>query len=182
MEHFCGNRFAHERNFIMLYKQKNFAPPNFRVSWTLYYDWKGTCFWHFAMPAGKSIFCALNYTSNTIVCMGSAVWMVLLSWLIQLLGYLCTGIPILHWDTYAPLLSWHIQLLGYLRSLGIQLLGYLCLDTYAPSNVGVAVTGAGVVAKKSEQHKISKYSHLDSTYMFIPVAVETSGVFGLQAP
>ena len=37
------------------------------------------------------------------------------------------------------------------------------------------------MAKKSEQHKISKCSHLDSTYVFIPVAVETSGVFGPQS-
>ena len=41
-----------------------------------------------------------------------------------------------------------------------------CSDTYAPSNIGVAATGAGAVEEKSEQHKISKYSHLDSTYMF----------------
>ena len=52
---------------------------------------------------------------------------------------------------------------------------------YAPSNVGVAVTGAGAVVEKSEQHNISQCSHLDSTYMFIPVAVETSGVLGPQA-
>ena len=54
-------------------------------------------------------------------------------------------------------------------------------DTYAPSYTGVAVTGAGAVVEKSEQHKISKYSHLDSTYMFIPVAVETSGALGSQS-
>ena len=56
-----------------------------------------------------------------------------------------------------------------------------CSDTYAPSNIGVAVTGAGAVAEKSEQHKICKYSHLDSSYMFTPMAVETSGVFGPQS-
>ena len=36
-----------------------------------------------------------------------------------------------------------------------------CSDTYALSNIEVAVTGAGAVAEKSEQH-ICKYSHLDS--------------------
>ena len=36
-----------------------------------------------------------------------------------------------------------------------------CLGTYAPSNIGVAVTGAGVAGEKSEQHSISKYFHLD---------------------
>ena len=56
-----------------------------------------------------------------------------------------------------------------------------CSDTYAPFNIWVAVTGAEAVAEKSEQHKISKYLHLDSTYLFIPVVIETSGIFGLQA-
>ena len=56
-----------------------------------------------------------------------------------------------------------------------------CTDTYTPSSIGAAVTGAGAVAEKSEQHKASKYSHLDSNYMFIPVAVETSGVIGPQS-
>ena len=61
--------------------------------------------------------------------------------------------------------------------MGCYLFGYL----YTPSNIGVAVTGAGAMAEKSEQHKISKYLHLHSTYMFIPMAVETSGIFGLQS-
>ena len=56
-----------------------------------------------------------------------------------------------------------------------------CSDTYTLSNIGVAVTGAGAMAEKSEKHKIAKYSHLDSSYMFIPMAVETSGVFGPQS-
>ena len=58
-----------------------------------------------------------------------------------------------------------------------------CTDTYTPSNIGVAVTGAGEVPEKSEQHKISKYSHLDSTYIFIPMACWDIrlGVFGPQA-
>ena len=51
-----------------------------------------------------------------------------------------------------------------------------CLDTYAPSHIRVAVTGAGAVAEKSAQYKMAKCSHLDSSYKFIPVAVETSGV------
>ena len=55
------------------------------------------------------------------------------------------------------------------------------MDTDAPSNIGVAVTGAGAVVEKSEQHKITKYSHLDSSYMFILMAVKTSGVFGPQS-
>ena len=37
------------------------------------------------------------------------------------------------------------------------------------------------MAEKSEQHKISKHSHLDLTYMFVPVAVEMSGIFGPQS-
>ena len=37
------------------------------------------------------------------------------------------------------------------------------------------------MAEKSEQHNISKYSHLDSINMLILVAIEISGVFGQQS-
>ena len=37
------------------------------------------------------------------------------------------------------------------------------------------------MAEKPEQHKICRYSHLDSSYMFTHMACETSGVFGLQS-
>ena len=49
---------------------------------------------------------------------------------------------------------------------GNLLVGYAtCTDTYTPFNVVVAGTGTGVLAEKSEQHKIFNYSHWDWTYM-----------------
>ena len=54
-------------------------------------------------------------------------------------------------------------------------------DTFAMSNISVAITKAGVVAEKPEQLNMSKCAHLDTAYRFVPVAVETSGVLGPQS-
>ena len=40
-----------------------------------------------------------------------------------------------------------------------------------------AVTEVGAVAVQAEMTKSSKYSHLDSSYFFVPVAIETCGSF-----
>ena len=56
-----------------------------------------------------------------------------------------------------------------------------CSDTFAPSNLSKAVSRSGAVADHAETLKSAKYSHLDSAYMFVPVAVETSGAFGSKA-
>ena len=37
---------------------------------------------------------------------------------------------------------------------------------------------AGAVATQAEVRKYSKYCHLDSSYTFVPVAIETSGAMG----
>ena len=44
-----------------------------------------------------------------------------------------------------------------------------------------ATREAGAVAQRAERQKISKYAHLNSNHHFMLVAVETSGVFGLEA-
>ena len=36
------------------------------------------------------------------------------------------------------------------------------------------------MANQAEERKESKYSHLNSTHAFTPVAIETSGVFGAK--
>ena len=36
----------------------------------------------------------------------------------------------------------------------------------------------GAVACQAEKRKIMKYDHLDDSFSFVPVAVETAGVFG----
>ena len=56
-----------------------------------------------------------------------------------------------------------------------------CPDTLAPSNSTLAVREAGAVAADAEYKKTQKYSHRSSSHCFIPVAVETLGVFGKEA-
>ena len=56
-----------------------------------------------------------------------------------------------------------------------------CSDTFAASNIHAAVTEVGAVAAQAEMNKISKYSHLDSSYLFVPVAIEMCGPFGPKA-
>ena len=43
------------------------------------------------------------------------------------------------------------------------------------------MTEPGAVAAHAENIKVSKYSHLDSSYLFVPVAVETCRTFGPNA-
>ena len=53
-----------------------------------------------------------------------------------------------------------------------------CSDTFAPSYLANAASGAGLVAEAAESRKIIKYSNLARTHHFVPVAIETTGVFG----
>ena len=53
-----------------------------------------------------------------------------------------------------------------------------CPDTFAVSYRGQATSGAGCVAAYAEERKIGKYSHLSPTYLFHPIAIETSGAIG----
>ena len=48
-------------------------------------------------------------------------------------------------------------------------------------HVALAAREAGLVASQAEQTKTLKYAHLNSIHYFVPVAVETSGVFGPEA-
>ena len=52
-----------------------------------------------------------------------------------------------------------------------------CPDTLVPSYI----TLAGAVAEKAEKKKRTKYAHLEESHYFVPVAVETMGVFGPEA-
>ena len=53
-----------------------------------------------------------------------------------------------------------------------------CADTFAPSYRSFAAHAVGEVAARSEALKQSKYTELSHTHEFVPVAIETSGVFG----
>ena len=52
-----------------------------------------------------------------------------------------------------------------------------CPDTFAPSYLPSAASGVGAVAAAAEERKKRKYSHLDQCHLFVPVAIETTGVF-----
>ena len=56
-----------------------------------------------------------------------------------------------------------------------------CSDTMAMSYRGLATQSAGSVAGAAEERKVTKYSHLGSSYQFQPIAVETLGSLGPQS-
>ena len=54
-------------------------------------------------------------------------------------------------------------------------------DTLAPSYLQASAGRAGVVAEQSEAKKVTKYTTITNTHLFIPLAFETLGVWGEQA-
>ena len=56
-----------------------------------------------------------------------------------------------------------------------------CPDTYAPSHRAVTAGGAGELAEQAEQTKCLEYSALESKFFFVPIAIESSGVFDPKA-
>src|SRR6185369_11019075 len=55
---------------------------------------------------------------------------------------------------------------------------FTCADTFAPSHLPSTSTTAGAAASTAEVAKRRKYAHLEDRFHFVPVAVETTGVFG----
>jgi hypothetical protein len=53
-----------------------------------------------------------------------------------------------------------------------------CVDSFCPSNQLRASLEPGGAAAHAELEKARKYAHLDHTYHFQPVAMETCGSFG----
>ena len=58
---------------------------------------------------------------------------------------------------------------------------FTCSDTLAHSHLNKAVQGAGIVATDAESRKKAKYSSLPTTYIFVPIAIETFGAMGTEA-
>ena len=56
-----------------------------------------------------------------------------------------------------------------------------CPDTYAMSHIQASSTQAGLAAAAAEAKKKQKYADIISGVDFVPVAIETSGVWGEQA-
>jgi hypothetical protein len=58
---------------------------------------------------------------------------------------------------------------------------FTCCDTLAASHVGRTSVTAGAAAAAGEQRKHTKYAHLQPTFTFLPIAVETMGTWGPEA-
>ena len=56
-----------------------------------------------------------------------------------------------------------------------------CPDTLAPSYLSIATAEAGAVAREAEHRKQVKYSHLEDSHYFVPIAIETLGAMGHKA-
>ena len=54
-------------------------------------------------------------------------------------------------------------------------------DTLAPSHVNQSAVNPGAAAHKSEMAKSIKYSAITRDHFFVPMAIETLGVFGVEA-
>ena len=53
-----------------------------------------------------------------------------------------------------------------------------CVDTFCDSHISISAREAGGAAALAERDKSRKYSHLDRSYLFQPIAVETCGSMG----
>ena len=74
------------------------------------------------------------------------------------------GVSVIPWQAGHPL-AWDVT----------------CCDTFASTYKSLAASGAGSVANAAEHRKIQLYEDLKPTHAFIPIAIETSGVFGEKA-
>lgn len=56
-----------------------------------------------------------------------------------------------------------------------------CVSTFAASHLRYTIKSAGSAAENAAKFKHTKYSALEPTYDFVPVAVETAGPWGSEA-
>ena len=56
-----------------------------------------------------------------------------------------------------------------------------CPDTLAPFHSSLAIRESSAVAADAKYRKRQKYAHLENTHFFVSVAVETLGVFRVEA-
>ena len=79
-------------------------------------------------------------------------------------GHRPDGVTIIPWK-FGKLMVWDV----------------ICPDSFAPSYLASATSASGAVAALAEDWKKVKYSYWDSSHTFIPLAIETLGVFGPSA-
>ena len=56
-----------------------------------------------------------------------------------------------------------------------------CVETFCKSRVRASAKEAGGAATIAEKEKSRKYAHLDRSYLFKPIAVETNGSVALES-
>ena len=56
-----------------------------------------------------------------------------------------------------------------------------CPDILAPSHIALASREPGLVVEQAEQQKKTKYADLLNTHHFVPIGIETTSLFGLEA-
>ena len=54
---------------------------------------------------------------------------------------------------------------------------FTCVDTFAPSHLDITSVRSGRAAEEAAVRKTRKYEYLGQQFIFLPVAVETSGVW-----
>ena len=84
--------------------------------------------------------------------------------LIRLAGRLVDGVSVIPWQSRHPL-AWDVT---------------RC-DTFTPTYKLLAASGVGSVANAAEDRKMYLYQDMEPTHVFIPIAIEASGVFGEKA-
>ncbi|XP_021962574.1 uncharacterized protein LOC110858198 [Folsomia candida] len=57
---------------------------------------------------------------------------------------------------------------------------FTCVDTFAPSYLPQTCVHPGAAAEKAEDRKMKRYEDLLDRFLFVPVAVETTGVWGKE--
>jgi hypothetical protein len=70
-----------------------------------------------------------------------------------------------------------VTMIPYSRGL-CAVWDFTCPDTLAPSHISSSSSEGGSVAQTAEHLKRQKYSNLESSYQFHPVAIETLGAMG----
>ena len=64
------------------------------------------------------------------------------------------------------------------RCLAVRALDATCPDTFAQSHVQASSVASGSAAENAEARKTTKYADICHGIDFVPVAIETSGVWG----
>ena len=57
---------------------------------------------------------------------------------------------------------------------------FTCVDTYAPSHLPNTIRHQGAAATKAEDKKRRYYAFLEDRFIFMPVAIETTGIWGQE--